>query len=398
MDQDCLIVVIGDSPRLHTGLSRIARDITQRLWAARERLGIQVAQVAWEPRGVVAPMPPWPLVTFAELEQDWGAEQVLGYVNALTGQLGVDPSKVVLFTIWDPARCFEYRHTCENLWGYFAVDGHNRHGRFGGPAAETVVRYKRVLAYTEYGAQVLHDTIAHTNGPGPVMPVSYLPHGHDWGAAQRADAIANCLPPTDGWQLGCVATNQPRKDLGLFFAVLSILREQGEPVHGWLHTDALVTSAWSIPELLEVYTISQDWCYISAGLADERYLQAMYAGCAVTLAPGRGEGFGYPIVESYAMGRPVVHTNYGGGKELTLPEGRVDCIAYDTANPYVLQRPILHPQDVAIRCQQLAHQMLADPTRAAYYAGTVANLHWDQLWPRWETWIRQGLRELRSTP
>jgi len=396
MTADCLIVVIGDSPRLQTGLSRIARDITSRLWASRERLGTHVAQMAWEPRGMYPlSSPPWPLVTFADLHEDWGAGQVVPYVGSVVEQLGVDPHKVVLFTVWDPARCFEYRYACENLWGYFAVDGHNMHGRFGGPAADTVAEYARVLAYTEYGAQVLHDTIAHVRPDRqPVIP--YLPHGHEWNAAQRADAVANCVPPLGGWRLGCVATNQPRKDLGLFFAVLRTLLDLGEPVQGWLHTDAMVTGAWSIPELLEVYNITEEQCLISTGNMTDSALQELYASCAVTLAPGRGEGFGYPIVESYAMGRPVVHCDYGGGRELTLPEGRSPVDVFDTTNPYVIQRPILGALEVAQRCEELAHKLLDDPTLATYYAGTVAHLHWDHLWPRWETWVRQGLREMRN--
>lgn len=391
MAADCMIVVLGDSPRLPSGLARIASDITERLYANRLHLGIEVLQVGWEYGALPLKLIPWPLATFADIGQDWAESQVMPLIADASLLWGIDPQKIVLLTVWDPARCFTYRNAGVQKWGYFAVDGHNQNGSFGGPAAETVRAYDRVLAYTEYGAKVLHDVIARDE------PVSYLPHGHTWGDTTRwaAEQVTQ-PPPPPKWRLGCVATNQPRKDLNLFFATLAWLREHGEDVYGWLHTDELVTAAWSIPELLEVHGVSEEWCLISSGQATDEWLQAMYTSCAVTLAPGRGEGFGYPIVESYAMGRPVVHAAYGGGAELTLPEGRITPYAFDVTNPYVIQRPLLQVGEVGRRCLELAHKMLLDPTLAPFYAGSVAHLHWDQLWPRWESWIRQGLKQVRT--
>jgi glycosyltransferase involved in cell wall biosynthesis len=395
MQPDCLLVVLGDSPRLPSGLARIAGDITARLYDARVRLGIEVLQMGWEygrpPLGRI----PWPLITFHDIGQDWGASQVLPMVFESARNLQIDPRKVVLLSVWDPARCFEYRDAGCSTWGYFAVDGHNPHGSFGGPAAEAVQTYTRVLGYTEYGAQVLHN-VRTADPECKDARISYLPHGHTWDRAARLEAVARCTPPVNRWRLGCVATNQPRKDLGLFCQVLRILLDRGEQVQGWLHTDDAVTAAWSLPELIEVYGLTPETCLITSGHTTEDWLQMMYASCAVTLAPGRGEGFGYPIVESYAMGRPVVHVDYAGGRELTLPEGRIPADWYTIDNPYCIQRPLLRPQQVANRCAELATLTLEDPARAAYYAGTVAHLHWNQLWPRWETWVRTGLRSLRE--
>lgn len=392
MQTDTLIVVLGDSPRLPTGLGRIAGDIAANLWQVRERLGAHVLQVGWEYGSPTLYPVPWPLVVFPDIRQDWGFDQVTRVVEQHRQYLGLRAAQVVLLTVWDPARCFEYRALPYEKWGYFAVDGHNKNGSFGGPAAETVRRYDRVLGYGRYGAEVLGKVLNATL-PGPVQ---YLPHGHYWGQSAFDEAQAAAEPPQQGWRLGCVASNTPRKDLGLFFAVLRELRDGGERVYGWLHTDELITGAWSIPELLEVYGIDPLWITVTTPPCDERTLQALYAGCAVTLAPGRGEGFGYPIVESLAMGRNVVHVDYAGGAELTPPAGRVVPNYMDQTNPYCVQRPLLHVGPVAGRCEEFAHQALLDPTLAHHYAGTVAHLEWSQLWPRWETWVRQGLIELRE--
>lgn len=397
MQPDTLIVVLGDSPRLPTGLGRIAGDIAANLWqdvAVWQRLGIHLLQIGWEYGSPTLYPVAWPLVVFPDIRQDWGRDQVVRTIEQHRQYLGVAASNVVLLTVWDPARCFEYRDLPYQKWGYFAVDGHNKHRSFGGPAAEAVQRYDRILAYGRYGAEVLTNVMgACLNEPEPVQ---YLPHGHYWGREAYDEAQHAAEPPQQGWRLGCVASNTPRKDLGLFFAVLRELRDGGERVYGWLHTDELVTGAWSIPELVEVHGIDPQWLTVSVPTCDERTLQAMYASCAVTLAVGRGEGFGYPIVESYAMGRGVVHCDYGGGADLTQPDGRIPCDWYTEDNPYCVQRPLLRMKQVALACRELAQRALVDETLAHFYAGSVAHLEWSQLWPRWETWVRQGLNELRA--
>lgn len=392
MQADTLLVVLGDSPRMPTGLGRIAGDLAAHLHGASARLGIDVVQVGWEYGTPALQAAPWPLVTFPDIREDWGASQVVALVEQERLRRGYAANQVVLLSVWDPARCFFYRDVPWQTWGYFAIDGHNRNGSFGGPAAEAVRQYDRVLGYTAYGAEVLGKVL------NPVLPgpVQYLPHGHHWGEEARQQAQGNAQPPAQGWRLGCVSSNTPRKDLGLFFATLRWLRDAGERVYGWLHVDDLVTGAWSVPELMDVYGIERDWVEITEPPMSDEELQARYVACAVVLAVGRGEGFCYPIVEALAMGRCAVHVDYAGGAELTPVEGRVIWQWFDETNPYCVQRPVLNVDRVAKWCRERAHAALEDPTLAAHYAGSVAHLQWQNLWPRWETWVRQGLKDLRA--
>ena len=62
-----------------------------------------------------------------------------------------------MFSVWDPARCFELKKAKwfrtlpgANLWGYFAIDSVNEQGGFGGPAKEVVEEYDRVLGYRDW--------------------------------------------------------------------------------------------------------------------------------------------------------------------------------------------------------------------------------------------------------
>jgi glycosyltransferase involved in cell wall biosynthesis len=123
-------------------------------------------------------------------------------------------------------------------------------------------------------------------------------------------------------------------------------------------------------------------------------LAALYQACAVTIAPGLGEGFGYPIVESLASGTPVVHGDCGGGREL-IPkiEWRFPVRETRLEGIYALQRPVFRAEDVANAIERVFswQQEQGPEVVAAYCRGAVAHLDWQRLWPRWYKWIKAGL-------
>lgn len=50
---------------------------------------------------------------------------------------------------------------------------------------------------------------------------------------------------------------------------------------------------------------------------DETELKALYAGCSSFLFPSLFEGFGFPILEAFSFGKPVVTSNFGATKEIS---------------------------------------------------------------------------------
>jgi glycosyltransferase involved in cell wall biosynthesis len=380
-------MLIGDGPQEATGLGHIARDIGALIWTSF--LDVELVQVG----GSVPPLwRQWTHVPMGPVERgdDWGAS----YVQALWQDLfGSRPG--ILFVIWDPARCYAFTQVelPVQRWMYPAVDSHNRAGGLSGPPGAAVQAFDRVLAYTRWGSQVLK-SVRHT-------PVPYLPHGLHLGAFEAdaggaaEDWVASQLGPYVGEAvvIGCVATNQPRKDLALYCETLATLTARGHRVYGWLHTDA-TTGAWSIDQLVADCGLRHQ-ITVTLGTLSDAQLAALYRRCAVTIAPGLGEGFGYPIVESLAAGVPVVHGDFGGGAELVPKlEWRVPVRETRRESIYALTRPVFRADDVANAVERVLRWKTAvgHDVAAAYCRGCVAHLDWEQLGPRWTTWIREGLQ------
>ena len=111
----------------------------------------------------------------------------------------------------------------------------------------------RVLGYGRYGAGVLKRVLA-----DETAPVSYLPHGIETRVFRPGIQLEEAEVSFATWarsvdpaaiKIGCVATNQARKDFGLLFSAVAALKAQGHPVVLWLHTDKL-TQIWDVGELV----------------------------------------------------------------------------------------------------------------------------------------------------
>jgi glycosyltransferase involved in cell wall biosynthesis len=381
------LLIVGDGPQEPTGLGRIARDLAAQI--VTSDLPVDLVQVGGRVPPVWSAWRHLPLDE-ADRNSDWGASYVEACWQSLWGE---HPG--ILWLIWDPSRLAEYREIRlpAQKWAYTAIDAPNRNGTIGGPAGAALTEWDRVIAYGRWASRVIKPRRT---------SVPYLPHGLSLEAytesatdEERAWVQAQLGPHALGRDLriiGCVATNQPRKDLGLYFQTLAELRARGHAVYGWLHTDTLV-KAWSVQQLVEDCGLTKRVTVTLAAYTD-RQLALLYQACAVTIAPGLGEGFGYPIVESLAAGVSVVHGDFGGGAELVPKvEWRIPIREIRLEGIYALQRPIFRAEDGANAIERIWRwrDQVGEATAAAYCRGSVAHLSWASVWPRWYRWIKQGL-------
>lgn len=377
-------MLLGDGPQESTGLGRIGRDLGGLLTSSN--LPIDFVHVG----GSVPPV--WTRWRHYPLDRsdDWGASCTIALWHSIFGR---QPG--ILFIVWDPGRLAAFRDLPLPVqkWAYTAIDADNVNGSIGGPARAALQEFDQILAYGRWASEITRT----------VRPkVAYLPHGITTEiyktppTVEEAEWVREQFGPylsSNHLLIGCVAANQPRKDLALYFHTLAVLKRRGIKVYGWLHTDTLI-KAWSIQQLVEDFELQRQ-VTVTLHTYTDRQLALLYQACDGMIAPGLGEGFGYPIVESLAAGVPVVHGDFGGGAELVpKTEWRFPVRAMRLDSVYAVKRPVFDAQDVAnalMRAMAWRNEVGRE-TAAAYCRGTVAHLDWQALWPRWRSWFKGALQ------
>ena len=119
-------------------------------------------------------------------------------------------------------------------WGYFPIDSYGVGGRLTVQAVDTLRHYNRVLAYGGFGAEVISRSIGEA--------VDWIPHGINldiFEARDRSEARMSMGFRPDDLVIGCVMSNQQRKDWGLAFATIAALRNAHPNLKFWAHVDVL---------------------------------------------------------------------------------------------------------------------------------------------------------------
>lgn len=382
------ILILSDAPDTQTGLGRITRDLAFVLAEMPEfRVG------TFGRGGLGSKHLPWAQYVFPDSEQ-WG-ESLL--IKACEDFAGNDP--FIIFTIWDASRLFWFGHP-ESLpeghpltnflttakfqrWGYFPIDASGYQGKLSILSRNTLLGYDRILAYSKFG----RDTIRRTVEPFMDWEPDYIPHGihqdtfYDHGKEAGREVLG--FGP-EHKVVGCVMTNQARKDWGVWAQMARHLINMDPNYRFWVHID-LLERYWSLNALVEDFGL-QDYVKVTQSVNDIR-LAELYSACNVTVLPSLGEGFGYPIVESLACGVPVVHVDYAGGPELITGRGLVDPDSFRLDTLHNLYRPVLDPMSFAIQTQAVVkEERPREELRAS-----VEHLFWSNLKPLWQNWFRKGL-------
>ena len=224
--------------------------------------------------------------------------------------------------------------------------------------AHVIKKYDINLAYSDFGAGVIKRSLpACDDMPGskihmvkPKVP-EYIPHGIDTSifyprpvrkSLEKIEAIFG-HSSKDILLIGCVATNQDRKDFATLFKTLRAFLDSGREARVWLHTDAIVRN-WDLHAIMADLKLQGKFA-VTLGLTNDE-LAEYYSACDVTIGPGLGVGFGFPIFEAIACGTPCFHVNYGGAPEFFVnKEHLINPVAYRHEKVYNSCRPVLNHLD-----------------------------------------------------
>lgn len=392
------LLVLSDHPTATSGLGRITRELALRI---HERMS-DTFRVACLGCGATDRL----FLPF----QTWGIRQMKDWVVADLPECWkafAGDERGILLVIWDASRILwlaqpekHCPHTTPeelklrdfllnkpfDLWTYSAIDADGPNGKLSVLLREVLRGCDRVLAYSEWSAAIVEKTLEGF----PHKPIEALPHGIDpaiWHPRGRDKARrkfgelvfdAEFSVKPEQFLIGIVATNQARKDFGTAIKAVAQIAET-EDVLIWIHTDTLERH-WSLSALLYDYNL-MNRCIVTHGQLTDEQLTWAYSACDVTFGIGLGEGFGYPIYESLACGIPCIHGNYAGGAEWLPKEFKIEPVAYRFEGTFGSVRPVYNAEQWVDAATRLKNETARLPKE----------LDWNNLWPRWEEWLRKGI-------
>jgi glycosyltransferase involved in cell wall biosynthesis len=391
------ILFLSDAVDQHTGLARITRDLCSLLSTQPEwRVG-SLGLMGHGSRHL--PWQQYALGRYPNGEYEYGELTLPAVWDDFAGS-----APGILMTIWDLSRMLwlarpdhvqddDLRRWLEDararrfkLWSYLPIDAAGPGNALTAMAHDTLLGIERILTYTPWA----RDVVLRTIGPeaAAARDLTWMPHGLNLDIfTPEGDQVSAGDP--DIPLVGCVATNQARKDWGLVACVCHELARRLEgKVRFWWHVDTDLRY-WSIPALIADYGLTVD---VTHPPMPDRELAARYRACKLTLHPGLGEGFGYPIFESLACGTPALHGDYAGGASIlgTLNIACIPSASWRLEGQHNCVRPMFDPDAWVTAALHVLDGGWSDPH------SSVSHLHWTKIGPRWRHWFRDGIAEVND--
>lgn len=402
------LLIYGDAPDSHSGLGRISRDL------ATIASTLPEFHVGTFGRGALCSSRlPWPQYSFNDQGDQWGEHKLSKVWHDFTRGTGQGQ----ILTVWDASRLLWFTglsstgdpdldlfigsNRTYRKWGYFPVDATGPDGQTLPFESRVVMQqYDRVVVASDWAAQV-----ARRSG----VDCEWIPHPIDGGkfhcnfqvkgtASLRREMDRDALQVANRVVLGCVMTNQSRKDWPTAFACAALL---SQTYHSrflfWVHTDSAAFtpgSYWNLHALAADYNLPPECLRITlTGSFTDSSMAAFYNACDATILCSGGEGFGYPIAESLACGCPAITQDYGAGAELTQEQWRVPVSAYKLETSHNVLRAVHTPYIWAAKVEDAIEmgRTEGDEWRAEI-AKSMEYLHIRNLKTVWKRWLLEGLQ------
>lgn len=367
------ILWMSDSPLVATGFSRVTREVCRRLAITP---GIVVGCLGWGYDGWPYDLQSNPFPIYPGAPGSFGQDTFEKVVTDFQPDVVITLSEIWMVQ-WLGAHPTRGRFK----WiAYFPIDGSPLY-----PPWEQMLReVDEIVAMAQFGKDVLQKGI-------PAKRIHLIHHGVDptvFRPLSERDRIKDHERFRGKFVIGCVARNQPRKNIPALVKAIAALSERIENLHLYLHMDPCDVG-YDIVTLLRRYRlegkadVSGADFSVDRGLNDEQ-LNRLYNLFDVMALPSNAEGFGLPILESLSAGIPVVGTNYSAIPELVSGRGElVKVSAMLTMGTNLIEQAVIDTEDLA-RCLEKLY-LDKDLIKTYGRAGRsfAQTLSWDLILPKW---------------
>ena len=215
------------------------------------------------------------------------------------------------------------------------------------PLCDTVLAFSRATASDV-------ERYAQERGLKLARPVCRIPHGQRRGGPLTAAPRRTPRLPEPGTYVLFVSTIEPRKNHALLFRVWRQLL-QDMPAGSVPRLVFAGGVGWLVADLLQQFENARwlDGNIVFIREPDDAELAALYKGCLFTIYPSLHEGWGLPVTESLAFGKPCMASN-----TTSLPEAGGTLARY------------FDPEDVAGTTQAI-REVISDPAGLAAWQSRV---------------------------
>lgn len=298
------IVYMSDSPTIPTGYGRVSKELTIALHDA----GHKITVIGWgyggEPHNF-----PFEIIPCNTHQENFGEDKL--------AQLVRDNEVDIVFSLGDPWMTEFIPHLEERnsfYWvSYFPIDGYpvppNWHS--------WLKNCDLPVVFSKFSFHLVKNII----GKNPV----YIPHGVNTSVFKPLDNTNDIkkqiIGRDDVFIVGCIARNQPRKNIPALVKAFSQFAKDKDNVALYLHMQ-MRDVGWNIDELIARFGINNK-SYTTNGFTalngvSDSDLNSIYNMFDVMALPTMAEGFGLPILESQSAGTPVLVTDFSACTELVV--------------------------------------------------------------------------------
>jgi glycosyltransferase involved in cell wall biosynthesis len=300
------IIYVSDSPTLPTGYGRVSKELTTSLHNA----GHDITVIGWGFKEGQHNPHPYPIIPCQTHQENFGED--------ILARLIRDKKPDIVMTLGDPwmtnwfPSMEERKAVC---WiSYYPIDGY--------PIPKEWHSWIKDANVPVVFSKFSHKLVSEIIGSNPI----YIPHGVDTEVfkplPEKKELRKKILGKEDDlFVVGCVARNQPRKNLPALIRAFARFSQDREDVALYLHSQ-IRDVGWNLDELIERYSLTKK-SYCTTGMealqgVSDSQLNEIYNLFDVFALPTMAEGFGLPILEAHSVGVPVLVTDFSACRDLAV--------------------------------------------------------------------------------